>query len=68
MTDPRDPSVLDRLREAGIPVDRMPPAQRAAMAALTPEEADVLISLKERLEQAEPDVVAHAEWAGGVVW
>jgi hypothetical protein len=46
----------------------MPEPQLATMAALTQDEADLLISLKSRLDEATPDVVAHSEWAGGVVW
>ncbi|MCT9006120.1 aroma-sacti cluster domain-containing protein [Streptomyces sp. NPDC002742] len=68
MSDPHGTAVLDQLRAAGFPVDQMPEPQLATMAALTQDEADLLISLKSRLDEATPDVVAHSEWAGGVVW
>ncbi|MBR8642546.1 hypothetical protein KEF29_32710 [Streptomyces tuirus] len=59
---------LGRLRRAGIPVDQMLEPQRQVLASLTEEEVEMLISLRHRLDEATPDVVAHSEWAGGVVW
>jgi hypothetical protein len=59
---------LEALRRAGLPVDQLAEEQRTVLAALSADEVELLVSLKERLDAAEPDVVAHSEWVGGVVW
>ncbi|WP_328914127.1 MULTISPECIES: aroma-sacti cluster domain-containing protein [unclassified Streptomyces] len=63
--DPHDPDTpdrvhpLDALADAGFPVAGMPPEQRAVLAALTPAETDVLLEIKRRLDDSEPEVLAH---------
>jgi hypothetical protein len=64
--DERNP--LEILAEAGLPVDRLPPEQRDVLAELSPGELELILSLKDRLDGAEPDVVAHSEWIGGAIW
>lgn len=44
------------------------PQQRAVLAALTSEEAEVLVSVRSRLSAAEPDVAAHINDFGGTFW
>ncbi|HEY7484446.1 MAG TPA: aroma-sacti cluster domain-containing protein [Streptosporangiaceae bacterium] len=64
--DEHDP--LQILADAGLPTDRLPPQQRDVLATLSPEEVELILALKERLDAAEPDVVAHSEWIGGAIW
>ncbi len=45
-TDP-----IQRLQEVGVPVDRLSPQQREALASLSPQELDTLISIQQRLGQ-----------------
>ncbi|WP_328873957.1 hypothetical protein OHT76_29925 [Streptomyces sp. NBC_00287] len=68
MSEHQGQDPLDRLRRAGIPVDHMVDPQREVLASLTDEEIELLIALRQRLDEATPDVMAHSEWAGGVVW
>ena len=64
--DERDP--LQILADAGLTTDRLPQRQRDVLASLSPEEVELILTLKERLDAAEPDVVAHSEWIGGAIW
>ncbi|GLY94059.1 hypothetical protein Acsp02_13150 [Actinoplanes sp. NBRC 103695] len=50
---------LSTLRAAGIPVDQLSEPQRAVLAGLSEKETDVLVTVQERLRDAEDDVVAH---------
>ena len=53
----------DALREAGILGATMQPELEEFYASLTKDEAEVLISLKSRLDRVLPDVMAHSqEW------
>jgi hypothetical protein len=53
----------DALREAGILGGTMQPELEEFYASLTEDEAEVLISLRNRLNRVLPDVVAHSqEW------
>jgi len=47
------------LREAECPVDLLNEAQRAVIASLSEQEAEVLISVQRRLREAEGEVLAH---------
>jgi hypothetical protein len=53
------PDVLQALRDAGTPVDQMSEGQKAVFAALSPEEAAVLVDIQTRLTAAEPEVEGH---------
>ncbi|MGW4640209.1 StsA-related sactipeptide RiPP [Sphaerisporangium sp. NPDC004334] len=48
------------LREAGILGDSPAPGLEAALATLTEEEANLLISLKNRVPGLVPEVLAHS--------
>jgi len=51
------------LRQAGILGGQMAPELEEFFGNLTKEETDVLISLKNRINAIQPDVVAHsADW------
>jgi len=45
--DPKDP--VERLRAAGVPVDKMPEDQRKALAGLSEEEINTLVRIQEKL-------------------
>jgi hypothetical protein len=47
------------LRAAGCPVDQLSEPQREVLAALSEDEASVLISVQNRLREVEDEVVAH---------
>jgi len=53
------PDVLQTLRDAGTPIDHMSEGQKAVFAALSPEEAAVLVDIQTRLTAAEPEVEGH---------
>ncbi|MGX6602230.1 aroma-sacti cluster domain-containing protein [Micromonosporaceae bacterium Da 78-11] len=54
MTEP-----LTVLRTAGFPVDQLSSSQRAVLASLSEHETAVLVSVQEKLREAEGEVVAH---------
>lgn len=56
---PADFDALAVLRRAGLPVDILSVAQQDVLAGLSPSEADVIGSVKRRLDAAEPEVVGH---------
>lgn len=47
------------LRDADCPVDLLSEAQRAVLASLSEQEADVLVSVQLRLRDAEGEVSGH---------
>lgn len=57
---------INELRSAGVPVDDLSEAQRAALRTLSPAEVAVLVDIGQRLAEAEPDVIAHSEVIGGL--
>lgn len=62
------PSPLNRLAEAGFPVTALDEEEQAVLASLTPAETDLLLGIKQRLDEAEPEVRAHGEIAGGALF
>lgn len=50
---------LDTLEQAGFPVGDMAEEQRSVLRALSPAETEVLLEIKQRLDESEPDVRAH---------
>ncbi|GAB1642137.1 aroma-sacti cluster domain-containing protein [Krasilnikovia sp. MM14-A1259] len=50
---------LAALRAAGLPVEHLSDAQRDVLAALTEHETAVLVAVQHRLNEVEPEVVAH---------
>lgn len=65
-TAPADP--LARLAEAGFPLEALPEEERAVLADLSPAETELLLGIKQRLDEAEPEVRAHGEIAGGALF
>jgi hypothetical protein len=59
---------LSRLGEAGFPIAPGDEHQRTAIESLTEEEVAVLLSVRERIEAAGPDVEGHARSVGGYCW
>jgi hypothetical protein len=55
----KDP--VEALREAGCPVELLSEPQRAVLAALTEQEAEVLVAVQRRLRAAEGEVTGH-DW------
>ena len=53
----------DALREAGILGGQMSPELEEFYASLTQEETETLISVRNRLVERLPDVVAHEGWS-----
>lgn len=53
------PDVLQSLRDAGTPIDQMSEGQKTVFAALSPEEAAVLVDIQTRLNEVEPEVEGH---------
>jgi len=52
---------LTALREADCPVDLLSEAQRSVLSSLTEQEATVLISIQQRLREADGEVSGQ-EW------
>ncbi|MHA6757814.1 aroma-sacti cluster domain-containing protein [Streptacidiphilus sp. PAMC 29251] len=50
---------LDALERAGFPVPELSEEQRDVLRALTPAEAELLLDVRQRLNEAEPEVTAH---------
>lgn len=64
-----DPETIKVLRKAGFPMDTLTPEQRAVFQALTAEEVSLLLDIKARLDEADPDVHAHViPVAGGALF
>lgn len=64
---PADPT-LDALADAGFTVDALSDEQHAVLRTLTPEELSLLIDIRGRLDEAAPEVQAHADVAGGALF
>jgi len=63
-----DDPVIAALASAGFPVDSFTDEQREVFRTLSPEELTLLIDIKARLDEVEPDVQAHANVAGGALF
>ncbi|MFH9133064.1 aroma-sacti cluster domain-containing protein [Streptomyces sp. NPDC017524] len=62
------PALPDALYEAGFPVDLLTEEQREVLSGLTPQELDVLLDIRRRLDAVGPEVQAHGEIAGGALF
>ncbi|MEV1043667.1 aroma-sacti cluster domain-containing protein [Streptomyces sp. NPDC049916] len=62
------PPLNDVLYAAGFPVDLLTEEQREVLGALTPQELDLLLDVKGRLDAVGPEVQAHGEIAGGALF
>lgn len=52
----------------GFPLSGLTVQQQDVLLDLTPEEADLLLAIKARMDQAAPEVEAHAEIAGAALF
>ncbi len=61
---------ITQLTEAGFTVSPASDSQRAVLESLTEEEIGVLLSVRQRIEAATPDVEGHAQesTSGGWFW
>ncbi|WP_328720246.1 hypothetical protein OHT52_12625 [Streptomyces sp. NBC_00247] len=59
---------LQQLREAGFSLDAFTEEQQEVLEELGPDELSLLLDIKSRLDEAGPDVQAHAEIAGGALF
>jgi len=59
---------LDRLAAAGFAVHALTAQQRDVLSDLGPEELELLVDLKVRLDGVAPDVEAHGDVAGGALF
>jgi hypothetical protein len=57
---------LAALTAAGFPLDAITEEQRAVFATLSAEEVALLIDLRARLDELEPEVQAHTVAGAGV--
>lgn len=61
-------SALRELERAGFPVGAFTDEQRAVFAALSPQELELILDLKARLDAVEPEVQAHTVVAGAALF
>jgi hypothetical protein len=59
---------ISALREGGAPVDLLSDEQRGVLATLSPEEAEVIVSVNQRFAaiEEETDVEGHINVTGGL--
>jgi hypothetical protein len=62
------PRPLDVLAAHGFPVSDIPPEQQEVLDDLSPVEVELLIDIKNRLDEVGPEVVAHSEIAGAALF
>lgn len=60
--------VLETLRYAGFPVDTFTEEQRAVFLGLSAREIEVIVDIKSRLDEVEPEVQAHVAVAGAALF
>lgn len=59
---------LARLEASGLPVTHLTTDQQLVLSELTHEELDLLLDIKARLDEVEPDLQGHTEIAGGALF
>ncbi len=64
MTSPQNDQ-LAALAAAGFPIESVTAEQRAVFSTLSDDEVTLLIELRTRLDEVEPEVLAHTDIAGG---
>ena len=70
-SDDRPASSLQRLRDAGFDLSLFSDEQVELLSMLSDEEVSVLLDIKERIGDPQPDVVAHGDTAltiGGMLF
>lgn len=60
--------VDERLAEAGFDVATMTPEQADVVRGLSAEEVNTLLSIRQRIDEAGPDVEGHNVVIGGALW
>jgi hypothetical protein len=63
-----DHASLDRLRAAGFAVEALSDEQLGVLINLSAHELRLLEDIKRRLDDAEPEVSAHSDIAGGALF
>ncbi|GGV22707.1 hypothetical protein GCM10010495_42900 [Kitasatospora herbaricolor] len=63
-----DPRTIAVLAAAGFPVDVLTDEQLAVFGSLSEEELALLLDIKARLNEVEPEVQAHGAVAGGALF
>jgi hypothetical protein len=61
-------ATIDALAAAGFPVDTFTDEQLSVFRALTPDELELIVDIKARLDAVEPEVQAHAAVAGAALF
>ncbi len=56
------------LREAGVPVDKLPEAQREVLNTLSPEEVATITRIRERMQNDVQGYAAAEDGGGDVGW
>jgi hypothetical protein len=59
---------IDRLIAAGFEIEGFTDEQVEVLLGLGPDELEILLDIKTRLEEAGPEVRAHSEIAGGALF
>ncbi|MFD4672443.1 aroma-sacti cluster domain-containing protein [Lentzea sp. HUAS TT2] len=59
---------LDALAAAGFPVDSCTDEQRAVFGELSGQELELILDIKRRLDEVEPEVQAHSVVAGAALF
>ncbi|MER5639740.1 aroma-sacti cluster domain-containing protein [Kitasatospora sp. NPDC002227] len=67
MTAP-DPRTLAVLAAAGFPLAALTPEQLEVLTALAEDELALLLDIKAKLDEVEPEVQAHGTVAGGALF
>ncbi|MBS2538970.1 hypothetical protein KGQ20_40110 [Catenulispora sp. NF23] len=63
-----DNPTLSALTAAGFPLDTLSEEQVAVLGSLSGPELELLVDLKARLDELEPEVQAHSNIAGGALF
>jgi len=67
MNDPDNPA-LTALAAAGFPLDTLSEEQVVVLGSLSEQELNLLVDLKTKLDELEPEVQAHTNIAGGALF
>jgi hypothetical protein len=67
MTSEPDRNLRD-LEEAGFPVQAFSEQERAVFSSLSRTEVELILDIKARLDEVEPEVQAHAVVAGAALF
>jgi hypothetical protein len=62
------PYTLDELEAHGFEVRALPVEQQDVLCNLSPDEFALLVNIKARLDEVQPEVQAHSEIAGAALF